>query len=156
MASCAKKLMQTHGADDIDMPWHVVNHPALEVVEVAFVGAMTTEEVTAAAQASLSALAQAGTRLLLADCTQLDGGQSLADLYFLARDVQHLPGATSMCEAIVLPSLPGARSAVSFWETTALNSGLNVRAFTSRADALAWLAAQREAGTRVATPAHPA
>jgi len=122
------------------MPWSVVHHAELAVVEAIYDGWVSAHEIAAAAQAMVRLAVAQGTCRVLADCSRLEGGHTLADLYFLARDLQRRSARMRLNEAVVMPASPSARASVAFWETTAINSGLRVRTFATRQLALAWLA----------------
>jgi hypothetical protein len=128
------------------MTWSVIYHPDLGMVETVYDGMLSGQDIAQAAQATMVQAQAAGSLLVLANCAGLQGGHTLADLYFLARDVQQMPTAQRFHEAVLLPTAPAARATAQFWETTAANCGLQVRAFTERGAALAWLEQHRRLG----------
>ncbi|NTU70448.1 MAG: hypothetical protein HGB10_01285 [Coriobacteriia bacterium] len=120
------------------MPWSVEYHPDSRIIETRYEGVMSPEELTLAVQTTIEAAHTNGTSLLFGDCSELSGGHSLADLYFLAESV--LPALTEGArEAVLMPHHGESTEKVEFWETTCRNRGIHVRIFKERAEALAWL-----------------
>lgn len=122
------------------MPW-CVNHDAkLPFLETRYSGVLTPAELSAAVQATINMVRTHELYQLLGDCTALEGGHSVFDLYALV-DVLLATGlAHRIKEAIVLPTLPMATEKVEFWELACMNRGVQVRIFTDRQSAIAWLA----------------
>jgi hypothetical protein len=122
------------------MSWSAAVCGEPQYVEARFAGALTADDLRAAAAQTLALAARLPRPLVLADCSELAGGHSVVDLYALADIVAADPlAAQGIREALLFPALPGPASDVAFWETTCHNRGLTVRAFTDRAEALAWL-----------------
>ena len=121
------------------MSWHLemTEHASFPILETHYVGVLSPSQLSAAVHATIDG-ARAMTRpLLLGNCTALAGGHSPFDLY---ADMLLSAGlAGTFKEAVLLPALPGPIEDVRFWETTCLNRGINVRVFTERDAAVAWL-----------------
>lgn len=81
-----------------------------------------------------------GQGRILGDTTEMQGGHSVTDLYFLADALAATGLGGKMREALLMPSLPDTVDKVHFWETTCANRGLRVRVFTARDEAVALLA----------------
>lgn len=75
----------------------------------------------------------------LADCTKLEGGHSVFDLYEIISFLDKMNLTHRMKEAIIFESNAQVIANVLFFETTARNRGFNVRIFTEREEALNWL-----------------
>ena len=120
------------------MPWQIILDEAQHVIETRYVGRISEAELGTAIDGTLVAAKGMGTNLLLGDCTTLEGGHGMGDLYFFARKVAAL-GFSALCEAVLVPKLPEAGANVSFWEVTAKNHGLTVQLFDDRQAAMAWL-----------------
>ena len=121
------------------MPWSVRIDAKHKVVETTYAGFLDDADIRLAAQETLRVTTDAGCTRLLADCTTLEGGQSVFDLYELAKMFDATEAMRGMREAVLLPATPAGRERVSFWETTGQNHGLNVRVFADRKAAMDWL-----------------
>lgn len=122
------------------MPWAIHLHPELPIIEASYSGRLSADELTDSVRQFGVLARESSRRLLLSDCTTLEGGHSILDLYGLADTV--LAGGENHLlskEALILPSLPDSAEKVSFWETVCYNRGLNVRVFVDRRSALDWL-----------------
>ncbi len=121
------------------MPCHVMINPAHPVIEISFSGSITRFELADALRETLALAEAHDTCRILADCSQLAGGHSSIDLYYLAETVSTSGIAHRLKEAVLLPELPESSENVKFWETTCFNRGIRVSLFTDRQQALAWL-----------------
>lgn len=119
------------------MPWNVVAHPELPVVETIYAGNMTGDDVAMAAAETLKIAAGLGRNRLFADCSTLDGGHSIFDLFAISEETNL--GALGLREAILQPALASSLEMVKFWETACMNRGVQVRIFTERDEAMRWL-----------------
>ena len=82
------------------------------------------------------------TNLFLIDCLELIDDKALVfENYKLGVDLtkitQKIPEQVK--DAIILPHSPQAADNIRFFETVAINRGLNIRLFKNREDALEWL-----------------
>lgn len=121
------------------MPWQVrvlEDHP---VVETCYTGRLSADELAAAVRETLAAARAHNEVLVLGDCTGLEGGHSIFDLFATVDLVIASGLAGRMREAVLLPSLPESLETVHFWETACRNRGLCVRIFADRQEALHWL-----------------
>jgi hypothetical protein len=113
------------------------------VIETVYTGILSPAEFNQAVTATADAAAEHLSTRFLSDCTGLESGDQSAtlDIWALAEFLSSLPPGTFEREALLVP--PGTRAGhdIRFYETTCRNRGLDVRIFSSRADALAWLAA---------------
>lgn len=119
------------------MPLSIVRHQNPRYVEPVFAGHFDSTELAAAAEQVVAAAIEHGTQRILADCTDLTGGHTIADLYAIAE--RTTPGRQQLREALLLPTSPPAAEYVRFWEDVCRNRGMAVRVFQDRAAALAWL-----------------
>lgn len=120
------------------MPWKLNVHANLGFIETVYQGVVTEVELRRAIGEKRSAQQATGFARFLSDCSHLEGGHSLADLYFLAKDLMSSADSKGIRDALIMPAGP-ARELVQFWETTGSSLGLDVRAFENRDDALRWL-----------------
>jgi hypothetical protein len=129
-----------------NVPWEASYLPDLDAVLTVYCGVIPPGTLKEAVEATLDLGQERGTTRFLADCTSLEGGHSVVDLYGLAALVESV-GATrekagiarESREALVLPQLDAAAREVEFWETTCRNRGFDVRVFAGMAEARAWL-----------------
>lgn len=123
------------------MAWTARYRPDLEAVETLFAGFVNRAELLAAVAETQQLLAQhcgQGLQRVLGDCSTLQGGQSLADLYFLAERLAASGIGATLREAVLVA--PGALAdSVLFWEDACRNRGLTVRVFDDRVLAERWL-----------------
>lgn len=122
------------------MSWQVIVHSDIEVIETVYSGIMPREELFSAVLETLNIAEQNHCTRFLAECSMLNGGHTIFDLYYLAREVSARAGLKVMYEAVLMPSYPPLMEKINFWETMAFNRGFTVRIFRERAAALDWLA----------------
>lgn len=120
------------------MSWHVAFNKALQFIELTYAGAVDGKELGASAAACVALIERHQTSRVLGDCSALDGGHTLADLYFLSDWVAGLK-LPRFREAMLLPPAAASSEAVRFWQTTCINRGLSVKVFDNRETALEWL-----------------
>lgn len=120
------------------MNWKTAYLEDKKVVNVTYTGIVSRTELTAAAQSALDLSLKHGTNRVLTDCTEIQGGHSLADLYFLS-DWLISVKAYRMREAVLMPAAAAFNELVQFWQTTCTNRGLNVRVFDKPDIAHQWL-----------------
>jgi hypothetical protein len=122
-----------------NMPWKISIHPDGPVVETSYSGILTMDELFDAALETLSVAKAHGITLLLGDCSALEGGHSVFNLYDLADRVLATGLDHSFREAVIVPDVPESAQLVKFWETTCINRGITVQIFNDRQRALDWL-----------------
>ncbi|MFN8384617.1 MAG: hypothetical protein U0V02_21970 [Anaerolineales bacterium] len=121
------------------MPWKIIVHVDLPIIETCYLGKLTKADLFAAAHETLSLGQEHGRTLFLGDCSELSGSPSIFDLYNLAREISLNPYSRSLKEAILMPKIPAFVESVNFWETISQNRGFRVRVFRDRQVALNWL-----------------
>lgn len=122
------------------MPISLRYHEDRDVLEMIFVGCLDARELEASVKEALALALRLGTRRLLADCAGLESGPSVVDLYYLAA-LAATEGPEGWKDAIVRPRNAEAARDVDFWESTAVNRGIDAKVFAGREEALAWLLA---------------
>lgn len=123
------------------MPWQTTFHRETGLVEARYAGMLSAEELDAALQAILALAAAEGSVRILADCRDLEGGHSLADLFLKAEGLLKIDIPPGFREAVVVRPGSPAVDGLRFWETVCQNRGLSVRLFPDREAAEAWLLA---------------
>ncbi len=123
------------------MPYQVCFNEKDQIVETVYQGLLTSDELMEAAMASLKVAEQHQTTRFLGDCTTLDPGGSLFDIYDLVQFYENIPFARFSKEAILLPQIPQAVEDMQFYELVSQNRGFEVRIFADRQVALDWLLA---------------
>ncbi len=121
------------------MTWHAKYCPELGIVETCYEGRISKDELQAAARHTLQLGQQHETNWFLGDCTNLQGGHSIIDLYGLVELLAAHEVSPRFREAILLPGLQASVRDVEFWETACWNRGITVRLFDQREAALKWL-----------------
>lgn len=121
------------------MPWHISVWDEPPIIETHYSGVMTPAEVTEAAWQTIAVARCQGITRLLGNCATLEGGHSIADLYFLADSLVSGGNATQFKEAVLLPKHPATQGLAWFWENTCRNRGIQVRVFDDRQSAVDWL-----------------
>lgn len=124
------------------MPWKTNVLESPKCVEIAYIGNVTPEELYMALKNSVLLSRENNTILFLSDCTDMIGGHSVVDLYGLIGMFDNLDLSPDSKEAIIMKSLQSSIQEIKFYETACKNRGFNVKIFTGREDAVAWLAAQ--------------
>ena len=119
------------------MPWTVTPHPDLPIIETVYAGSLNGKNVAEAAAETLNVAMSLGRNRLFADCSTMEGGHSIFDLYFISEQVSL--GSLNLREAILQPALAASREKVEFWETACMNRGMLVRIFSDRDEAIRWL-----------------
>jgi hypothetical protein len=121
------------------MPWSVTVHSEIPVIETVYSGTLTESELYQAVGETFTLAHKHERRLFLADCSLLDGGHSVTDLFFLADFVLAHESCHTLKEAVLLNGRSVTIDHIDFWETTCFNRGLNVRIFHDRQSAIEWL-----------------
>lgn len=133
------------------MPWQSSFNPQLRHVEMKISGVVTRDELAAACDSAVSLVLKHGVLCVLTDCTGLEGGYTITDLYFLSERLAAKEQARQIREAVLLSLRPEIRGTIRFWETACINRGLKVRAFEHREEALSWLHESAQPITHVAS-----
>ncbi|HNB54265.1 MAG TPA: hypothetical protein PK530_20130 [Anaerolineales bacterium] len=120
------------------MPWHITYHPDLAIIETCYEGRLPPNELREAVETTVSQGQSLDTQHFLGDCSNLEGGHSIIELYELA-DLLTTLRPYRFREAIILPQLKAVQRDIEFWETICANRGFIVRVFDTREAALAWL-----------------
>lgn len=123
------------------MPWHTQFHPEYGVVETAYCGLLSPPELQSAVEATLALAREHGSVRFLSDCTTLEGGHSVFDLYALLDVLESWGFRRGWKEALLFPLAEDSTAAddVLFWQTACSNRGFFVRIFRDRTEALCWL-----------------
>ena len=120
------------------MTWTVAVNPLGPFLAVVYTGTVTPEELKQSAAETLDLARSHNIVRVLADTRGLQGGHSLADLYFLS-DWLVQKQAFRLREAVLMPVSAAVQDNARLWETACFNRGLNVKVFNDRDAALTWL-----------------
>jgi hypothetical protein len=121
------------------MPWNVQLSQDREYIGIRYYGTVTSDELTEALIAASTLAHSTKEYRFFADCSEMTGGHSIVDLYDLIRKYETNGISRIMREAVLLPQTPEAVPEVQFYETASFNNGYNVKLFSVREEALAWL-----------------
>ena len=108
-----------------------------DVLTLAFSGVSTPQNAAAMTRRYFDIVLASGTKKVLADIRTLQGRLSIADTFFLLRDLPVKPAPVGIRTAVVESEKNRAYGI--FLETTAANAGVEIKCFFDRAEALAWL-----------------
>lgn len=125
------------------MPWSVLLDPQFPVIETIYSGLLSPMELAEAFEETKKLLISSGRKLLIADCSTLQGGHSITDLYHLAETFAKVNLEFPVKEAVILSEALPSSEMARFWETTCYNRGITVQVFSGRDEALAWLMDER-------------
>lgn len=121
------------------MPWQITYYEDPGVIETCYEGIVPPPELCAAVAKTLELAQKHNTTLFLANCSALQGGHSILDLYDLVQHLDAIEVPRGFREAVVLPELETIAEDVKFWEMAFGNRGFTVCSFISREAALRWL-----------------
>lgn len=121
------------------MPWEVIVHPDRPIVELRYIGLVSPTELNDSMTTTLRHLRSLGRSRVLGDCSKLEGGHSVVDLFAMVEALNASGVTGAMKEAVILPEADATATSIRFWETACYNRGMRVRAFGERAQALEWL-----------------
>jgi len=120
------------------MAWNIKYNCDHKIIEITYSGIVSPSELNDALAAAMSLSQKECTLLVLADCTDIAGGHSVTDLFFLI-SLYEKHGLRGMKEALILPALKSSIDQVLFYETACLNRGFNVKILRNSQEAIAWL-----------------
>lgn len=120
------------------MTWTIAINTQGPFLAVVYTGMVSAEELRQSAEETLRLARANGIVRVLADTRGLQGGHSLADLYFLS-DWLVEQQAFALREAVLMPVSAAVQDNARLWETACFNRGLKVKVFVERDAALAWL-----------------
>lgn len=121
------------------MAWAASYNNEHNLVELIYKGKVTPADLHEALMAAVKLAKENNSILFLADCSDMEGGHSVVDLYGLISLYESVGLQLKMKEALLLPLLKSPKEDVKFYETACLNKGFNVKVFSSKEKALAWL-----------------
>ena len=124
------------------MPYTITHLEEKNILETTYRGRVKPTEVMTAITKILVLAKKHKTNLFLVDCLELiDDKVLFFENYKLGVDltkiIQKIPQEVK--DAIILPRSAQAADNIRFFETVAINRGLNVCLFRNREDALDWL-----------------
>jgi hypothetical protein len=122
------------------MPFTTTFLTDIRTVSITYEGEMERAEGEAAIAATGELVAEHGSHRFLADCSSMQVSGSLIDVLAFVERLSSMGMEAIEKEAIVLPRDEDAADRITFFETACRNRGLNVRLFSERDEALAWLA----------------
>jgi len=121
------------------MAWAANYNRDHDLVELVYKGKVTPADLHEALLAAVKLAKENNCILFLADCSEMEGGHSVVDLYGLISLYESVGLQLKMKEALLLPSMKSPKEDVKFYETACLNKGFNVKVFSQKEKALTWL-----------------
>jgi hypothetical protein len=124
------------------MPWEARYLAQERLVETVYSGVIGARELRDAVEATARLGVENRAARFLGDLSGLQSGHSIVDLSEVVGRLEALGITRNMREALLVPgpATPDAVERARFYETACRNRGWNIRIFTERAAALAWLA----------------
>jgi hypothetical protein len=121
------------------MPFEIKLLDDHKIIEISYAGDVTSPELLEAFKAVILFSQKTGVGLFLADCTMMEGGHSLFDLFELIKQYDNTDFRDMGKEAVLLPNDEKAAENAVFYENACFNRGYNVKIFTDRETAVKWL-----------------
>lgn len=121
------------------MPWSVELNTELDLIEEVFSGYVTKSEVEAATSKAFELAPKDRPARFLTELRNLDLEHSVVDLYHLPKEWERMQFMRWNRMALLVPSAIEIMKDLQFFETTCLNQGWQVKIFTQRQEAIAWL-----------------
>ena len=121
------------------MPWQISIITDYPVVETLFSGFLTEEELKPAMEETLAIAKNHAINLFLEDCTQMDGVQSVAVLFFLSGSLKLKSVIFHSKKAVLIRNICFTLEQIRFWEAKCLERDIEIRLFSDRQLALDWL-----------------
>jgi hypothetical protein len=121
------------------MSWHTAFNAELKIIESTYSGVVTAEDLGQAVRSAITIGLKEKVGRCLTDCSRMEGGHSLFDLFAQIDTLQGNTLEMAIREALIMPVAAESVERVRFWEDACRNRGLDVRIFREREAALAWL-----------------
>lgn len=120
------------------MSWNISVSKPDGLVAVKTSGFLTSEKTIQMTRETFSAAASNGIRNILGDHSDLATEISILDIYNLPRTLLREVVELPIKVAVVHSQDPAEKDKLAFFETTALNTGMQVKLFTNLEDARLW------------------
>lgn len=121
------------------MPWSVEFNAEQDLIETVYTGRVTKEEVQTATSKAFELAPKDRPSRFLTELGDIDLEHSVVDLYHLPKDWERMQFVRWNRMALLVPSAIAIMRDLQFFETTCLNQGWQVKIFTQRREAIAWL-----------------
>ncbi len=123
------------------MPWSYQLTNERQIVEVVYSGNVTADELRESTSTLIQMEKQDGLNRFLIDTSNMVLDAALVDIYNLpAKQYTDEQADRNARLALIMASTPREKEAAQFYETACVNRGFDVKAFTERQQAFAWLA----------------
>lgn len=123
------------------MPFQQIFHSDRHYIEVCYYDEVSPELVQQSIEEGWQLANKNNCFLFLVDFSELKPSGSFLTPYDAAKDIKTTSNQVIIKEALIKPKIAQAAEEISFFETTALNRGINAKMFSDRNDALNWLLA---------------
>ncbi len=120
------------------MAWELNYFKDERYIETIYTGIVEPLDLDAAFMGAYNMAKNYNTYKFLTDCTSLEGGHSVADLYHLISEHKDTMDR-SYREALILPKMAASQTEVNFYETVCQNHGFKAKVFFNKEEALKWL-----------------
>lgn len=110
-----------------------------DIIESIFEDTTNLQEIKESTVKGLSLAAEKKCKNFLADCSGLKQGSSILELYSLGNFYVEINVERGTRQAVILPNVKKIENELRFYETVTRNRGFDVRVFSDREKAIAWL-----------------
>ncbi len=111
----------------------------IRVIESMFDETYTPQDIIDSTKQAISFSKNMGTNLFLADCTKLKRSRSVLEIYGIGDVFIGMNIPRGIRQAVILPAKKEIESNSRFYETATRNKGYDVKVFSDRFEAIAWL-----------------
>ncbi len=126
------------------MPWSVRLDPTHGLIETIYSGKLTREMCDEAGVEARKLVPDPGPQLFLSDFTEAKVNVSTVGIYDAPGVWERAGVSKAHSLALIVNADERTWTNARFYEDTCRNRGWNVRVFTTRPDAIAWLLTQRK------------
>ena len=121
------------------MPSNVKLNTAPRIIQVAYSGFVSTDELEACAANAIAIHLEQNVNEVLIDTTELESFASLSDVFERPKHYEEANVSRSLRVAVVSPRSTKGQEFVQFYDNVCNNRGWTVKQFKSRDEALGWL-----------------
>ena len=122
------------------MPWTYVNNSDSTIIEIAYTGEVTGQDLRECTSAVIALEKEKGIHRFLVDTTDMTLTASKGEIYDIPAKQYFEEDADRRGHvAVILSNSPKVKEAAEFYETTCQNRGWLARTFPERSQAIDWL-----------------
>jgi hypothetical protein len=111
----------------------------LQLVQSVFGVTYTLQDIKESTLEAQKMSVEKGVNRFIIDCTNLKQGRSIMDIHAIGSIFADLDVTRGIKQAVIVPEISEIQKNSLFYETTMRNRGYEIKAFTDRSKAVAWL-----------------